>query len=195
MNWIASRFLRAKSWEIFLLFAGMMAVSTTAMAISMQRTSDQEFGKGLALWWGLDFLFMFCFLGWLWAMGSFLNSIVRPGLRPGLGLFRFALIYPMVYIAFFMIVFPPQPAVLALILPLHLVAMFCMFYIFNYVAKNLMLAETGKRVSFSDYAGPFFLIWFFLIGVWFVQPRINLLYAESKRGDGSTDDAATLLRI
>jgi uncharacterized RDD family membrane protein YckC len=46
------------------------------------------------------------------------------------------------------------------------------------VSKNLVLAETSKPASFYDYAGPFFLIWFFPIGVWFTQPRINRLYEQ-----------------
>jgi hydrogenase maturation factor len=41
------------------------------------------------------------------------------------------------------------------------------------------LAMTGRTVSFYDYAGPFFLWWFFPLGIWFVQPRINRLFANS----------------
>jgi hypothetical protein len=55
-----------------------------------------------------------------------------------------------------------------------------MFYNLYFVAKTLVLAETGKSASFYNYAGPFFLIWFFPIGVWFVQPRINRLYSEKR---------------
>jgi hypothetical protein len=45
-----------------------------------------------------------------------------------------------------------------------------MFYNLYFVSKNLVVAETGKPASFHDYAGPFFLIWFFPIGIWFIQP-------------------------
>src|SRR5262249_22613374 len=44
------------------------------------------------------------------------------------------------------------------------------------ISKSLVLAETTKPASFYDYAGPFFLLWFFPLGVWFTQPRINRLY-------------------
>ncbi len=53
-----------------------------------------------------------------------------------------------------------------------------MFYDLYFVSKNLVLAETSKSASFYDYAGPFFLIWFFPVGVWFIQPRINRLYGQ-----------------
>jgi len=66
-----------------------------------------------------------------------------------------------------------------LIFPLHLLAMFCLFYLLYFVSKSLVLAETCKPASFNEYAGLFFLIWVFPIGVWFIQPRINRQYAES----------------
>ncbi len=74
-----------------------------------------------------------------------------------------------------------NPALLAIIFPLHSLAVFCMFYDLYFVCKSLVLAETSRPVSFYDYAGPFFLIWFFPIGIWFTQPRVNRLYAERKK--------------
>ena len=71
-----------------------------------------------------------------------------------------------------------NPKLFVATVPLSLLAVFCMFYNLYFVAKNLVTAETGRSASFSNYAGPFFLLWFFLIGVWFIQPRINRLYTE-----------------
>jgi hypothetical protein len=185
MNRITDFFLRARSWEIFLLLFGLMSVSP----ILIFSSTIGETGKVSPLFFGLMVLFAICLNAWFWAVGSFLNTIVRPTLRPGVRLFRFAVIYPIVYIAVFSFFFPPQPAVFAVIFPLHLLAMFCMFYLLNFVSKNLALAETGRDVTFYDYAGPFFLLWFFPIGVWTVQPRINRLYAEGKSG-GEIDAGA-----
>lgn len=180
MTRIIRFFLRAKAWEIFLLLVGIMVVSQIGLVSSIQRPAG-DFGTGLPLFAGLILLFMFCFLGWFWAMGSFLNSIVQPRVRPGAGFFHFALVYPMLYGPVFMISFPPQPSRFAIIVPLHVLATVCMFYVLNFVSRNLVLAETNRDVTFHDYAGPFFLLWFFPIGVWTVQPRINRLYAEAKK--------------
>lgn len=112
-------------------------------------------------------------------MGSFLNSIGEPALRLRVSFFRFALLYPTVYIPIFFALFnTSRPALLALIFPLHVFAMFCLFYDLYFVSKSLALIETGELVSFYDYAGAFFLLWFFPLGVWFIQPRINRLYVE-----------------
>jgi hypothetical protein len=64
--------------------------------------------------------------------------------------------------------------------------MFCLFYCLRFVAKTLTLAETGKPASFYDYAGPFFLLWFYPVGIWIVQPRVNRLYMERSSVEPST---------
>ena len=169
----------------------MTLLAQIATFSSMRSATVQDFGKGLLPFWVLTLLSALCFNAWFWAMGSFLNAMVRPSLRPGVGFFRFALIYPILYIPVFIISFPQQPAMFALIFPLHLLAMFCMFYLLNFTSKNLALVETDRAVKFYDYAGSFFLLWFFPIGVWAVQPRINRLYAERKRGGESSGATAS----
>ncbi len=55
-------------------------------------------------------------------------------------------------------------------------------YSLYFVAKNLAMAEKQEKVAFYDYAGPFFLLWFFFIGVWVIQPRINKMFASEPAG-------------
>ncbi len=196
MDMIANLFLRAKHWQMFLLFAGVAFIGdVVALASSMSAPaqSPEDFGK-LGLSFGIVMvLFMFCFLGWFWSMGSFLSSIVQPALKLNTRLFHFALVYPALYVFVFIALFQSSttnPALLAIIFPLHFFAMFCIFYALYFVSKSLVLAETNKPVTFYDYAGPFFLIWFFPVGVWFIQPRINRLYAERKNIEPLTGGAS-----
>lgn len=188
MNAIASFFLRAKHWQIFLLCFGVFFVGGTALMLSTAATRSQEdFGKVDLLFGAVTVQFMLCFLAWLWSMGSFLNSMAKPMLRLRAGFFHFALVYPALYIFVFIAAIPRAGSELfAVILPLHFLAMFCMFYILYFVSKHLVLVETGKSASFYDYAGPFFLLWFYPIGVWIIQPRINRLYAERKNAESFT---------
>jgi uncharacterized RDD family membrane protein YckC len=181
MNVIASFFLRAKHWQIFLLLVGVGFVGNVALMISLSQTvrSPQDFANIGVPFGAVTVLLTFCLLAWFWSMGSFLSSIVQPTLRLKMGFFRFALIYPLLYIFVFAAFFQStntKPQLLAIIFPLHFFAVFCVFYDLYFVAKSLVLAETSKPASFYDYAGPFFLIWFFPIGIWFTQPRINRLY-------------------
>jgi hypothetical protein len=147
---------------------GDMAVIRTSLTTT--QSSQDLWNSGFALFAGLTLLFIFGFLGWFWSMGSFLDSIVQPELRLGMKLFRVAVIYPMFYLPLFMAFFlslSVMPMLFVMIFPLHLLAMSCMFYLLYFVSKSLVLAETSKAASFYDYAGPFFLLWFFPIGVWF----------------------------
>jgi hypothetical protein len=65
-----------------------------------------------------------------------------------------------------------------LLIPAHLFTMVCLFYILYFASKSLVLATTNKPASFSGYASPFFLLWFFPIGIWILQPRVNRLYTQ-----------------
>ena len=64
-------------------------------------------------------------------------------------------------------------SMIAIIVPLHLFSMFCIFYSLYFVAKTFKTVELQREVIFSDFAGEFFMIWFYPIGIWIVQPKIN----------------------
>ena len=59
--------------------------------------------------------------------------------------------------------------------PFHIVASLFIFSSIWTSAKAIVLAETKKIQTFDRYIGTFFLLWFFPIGIWFVQPRLNRL--------------------
>lgn len=183
MKVIFSFFLRAKHWQIFVLFVGYEVVSNLiTLPAFAGADSAQGFGRLMLINGIVTVPFLLFLLAWFWSMGSFLNSIVKPSLKLNADFFGFSLLYPPLYVlVFFLTIMKASPSpFVALILPFHLFAMFCLLYNLYFISKNLVQAETGKSVSFYDYAGPFFLIWFFPIGVWFTQPRINRLFAKSQ---------------
>ena len=144
--------------------------------------SWDDLGRADFVLLGGTVLYMICVLAWFWSMGSFLGSITTSELKLKEGFFRFALVYSAVYMfIFFTVILIPGPSKAALIVPLHLLCMFCLFYILYFVSKTLALVELGKAVTFYDYAGAFFLMWFYPVGVWFIQPKVNRLYAEAGR--------------
>src|SRR5690606_5567733 len=61
-------------------------------------------------------------------------------------------------------------AIIPIVLILHLFSMFCIFYCLYFIAKALKAVEWQRTVTFSDFAGEFFLIWFFPVGIWIIQP-------------------------
>jgi hypothetical protein len=73
--------------------------------------------------------------------------------------------------------FPVNPFIFALIVPLNFIAMFCIVYCLYFIAKVLKTVELQRPVRFGEFARELFLIWFFPIGIWIIQPRINKLFA------------------
>lgn len=67
-----------------------------------------------------------------------------------------------------------------LFMALSLFVTFCAFYQYWFIAKTIKTAELQRDVKFSEYVGEFFLVWFYPIGVWILQPTINKLVAEDK---------------
>ena len=65
--------------------------------------------------------------------------------------------------------------IIAVIIPLHFFSMFCILYCFYFTAKTIKTAELERKVGFGDFVGEFLLLWFYPIGIWFLQPRVNKL--------------------
>lgn len=62
--------------------------------------------------------------------------------------------------------------------PFHLVAMSCVFYCIYFNAKSLKAVELQRAVQFKDFSNEFLLMWFFPIGIWFIQPRLNTIISN-----------------
>ena len=131
--------------------------------------------------------------GWFWAVGVGLQHKLPPEVTMKVGRFKIFLLIPVVYILcivgfvastmsnVFQNGTPPDFEIvwiIAFIVPLHFFCMFCIFYGMYFVAKTFKSAELQREVILSDYEGEFFLIWFFPIGIWFIQPKINEMIEE-----------------
>jgi hypothetical protein len=177
MKALRNFFVRSPHWQVFTFLMGLLCVGEILMIAVGPKGDSVEIPLVSVI---VAELCWICFALWFWSLGSFLNSIVRPDLRLNVRFFQFALAYPPVYMAVFQVVFErPTTAYVTAMFPFHLLAMFCVFFDLKFVSQSLAMAETGRAVSFYDYAGPFFLLWFFPVGIWFVHPRINRLYDAS----------------
>jgi hypothetical protein len=175
-------FVTARHWQVFLLLTGSFVIAQ-AFGQSMiigDGGAQAQFQQAIGPFFLMTCLIMALYLSWLWALGSFAWELARSHARPAMSRFRFALLYPIAYLPVFYLLFPKtgEPSgFVVVIIPLHFLAMFCMFYNLYFVAKCLALAEGKRADSFYDFAGAFFLLWFFPVGIWFLQPRVNALAA------------------
>lgn len=197
------RFLRAKHWQLFLLIFGfpffgqLFVMGLMFSNIGWQTEINSPFSLSYFAVFPIVMLaYVAIFYGWFWAMGVGLQSKVPEGVNMKVGRFKFFFFTPIVYFLLLMgVIFigtyaatngafennpSPEPYIglVFLLIPLHLFAMFCSFYCLYFVSKTIKTVELQREASFSDYVGEFFLLWFYPIGIWIIQPKINKMMEE-----------------
>lgn len=190
------KLLLLKHWQLFLLTYGvpilMQFVMMGYLFWSIENAVTSPGASMIGMTMGASFisaLFAMILFAWLWAMGTGLVKKLPEGMQMNFGFFKFAMIFPITYfLLVFLFVFllqnsntEPSPWFALIIIP-HLFTMFCIFYIFYFNAKALKSVEFGREARVGDYIGEFFLMWFLFIGIWFIQPRLNKLFAEGEEG-------------
>ena len=180
---------RLKAWQVFILLVlPMLAfqfyfMSNMPSPTSSSQPSMEEFEALFRQTMLMSLLMVVLLLTWLLSIGFAANRRVERNLRLKTRLAIGCGLYAASYIALAQFIFPrpgsssSEAVSMGLVVPLHLLAMIAIFYVLAFAARNIIMAERQSAVSFFDYSGPFFLMWFSPIGVWFVQPRVNRLVA------------------
>lgn len=61
--------------------------------------------------------------------------------------------------------------------PLFLVATLSLFYCLYFTARALKTVELRRVITLQEYAAEFVQLWYFPLGVWILQPRINKIFS------------------
>jgi len=196
--------LKAKHWQVFLILVGlpllmlfiMMGTMFSSMATepSAQGVMSPFFLPLFGIGTSVSSLGLYA---WYWSVGVGLQRFVPDGVNLKVNRFKFFLLFTPIYILLVMTLLPVMgsveqiisPWIFLIILPLHLLAMFSGIYMLYFSAKTIRSAELKRRASISDYIGEFFLIWFYPIGIWFIQPRINRIAEHRLSSDIDSLDA------
>jgi hypothetical protein len=194
MNSIQRIFLRSKHWEIFLLciamgfffrlvinvLLGNPPFSSTTNAPDNFLIRVLQSGTGIGLY------------AWAYFAGSFLNSISPARLR-----LRHFVFFVALGVSVLLDLFPTHwwdkgiPLLFGL-LPIDLI---CYAYIVRFPSKSLVIAEEQNPAPFSQYKNEFILAFFYPIGIWFLQPRINELYAAHQNSVTAIDPADSTTQL
>ena len=162
-------FLKAKSWQLFLIFMAVIVSQPLLMAVLQNPMIAFGFSTGCL---------MLLLVGWLWSIGIASNKLLPEHLTRSTNLYSLGLVFASVYGCAFGFFVSPTTGFPGYLLPFHLASMFFMFYALWFTAKQFTALQRKKAVTFFDFSGPFFMLWFFPIGVWFIQPRINSLLRQ-----------------
>ncbi len=184
-------FLQLKHWQLFILLIGIpLAIEFLTVGFIF---SDDDFSSGLEQFLHIFPILMLLYIGvlfsWLGSVGVFLSKKLPIDAPMPRGLFNGAIIIPTLYILFIcwfvaMLMWGDEMSELFLeenltmILVAHFSSIACFFFIFHFNAKALKSVELQRPVLLGDYISEFFLFWFFPVGLWFLQPRINKLLEE-----------------
>lgn len=191
-----TKFLTLKHWQLFGLLLGLpMIFQFIFMGSMISNNNPTIVFKAFPI---IMILYMGLFLGWFYSLGTNLHKKLPETVNMNLKKFKIFLLIPTVYMLFISFYMSslfsnvstniePNPAIFGIIFPLHLFSMFCIFYCLYFISKELKAVEWQKPVTFSDYAGEFFLIWFFPLGIWIIQPRINKLFENITDGETEND--------
>jgi len=169
-------FLKLKHWQLLgLLFFSQFVSMIVAVSLEEQPTV-MLIGSLLSV--GI-------FFGWFYALGINLNKRLPTKAKLNLSKFKWFMLILIAYsILFCVFVFyfwlkANRAGTFTVMLPFHFLSMFCMLYCLYFNAKSLKAVELQRPVTFGDCIEEFFLIWFFPIGIWIIQPRINKMFDES----------------
>ena len=168
-------FLKIKHWQLFILLVGTMFL---VQFITLESFKSGEQPNIIPLM-GLTLFMMLIYMSWLWAIASACYEALPEHLAQSPKIMKIGIIYTVIYTVVISLLFHGNDIHSFVLIP-HLLAMAAIFYALGFTAKQLIKLEQQKEVTFVDYSGPFFLFWFFPIGVWFIQPKVNKLLASEK---------------
>lgn len=199
--------LRAKHWQLFLLtFVIPMIFQLGFMGVFFARAfGSTEPDPTVILSYFKYFPILIVLIGsvqfaWFWAVGVGLHNKVPENIK--LSLIRFKLAFLCIIITIVVMVYamtslmssamtmgpsgfnPAIPGVMVLFAFLSTISI---IYIYYFIAKTLKTAELQRELTIGDYIGEFFLIYFFPIGIWFIQPKVNEIYTGHSTSDQFTD--------
>ncbi len=179
------KFLQLKHWQLFALLFGTTFILQIFTFGSVAITNEPK--TLVFIFPIIMIIYLGLFFSWFYSMGTNLHRKLPPTVKMNLKRFKLYLMIPIIYI-FVISVFQigmisevtrnnsPDPIYFLFIVPIHLFSIFCIFYCMYFIAKVFKSVEVQKPVTFSDFAGELFLLWFFPVGIWILQPRINKIF-------------------
>lgn len=193
--------LKAKHWQIFLLTFGIplgfqfgLMISIILNVATQTHPNPEWMISYMRFFPAIMILFVSISFAWFWSVAVGLQKKVPADVSMKVKKFKILFFIPLVYILILMVFFSvsisgfmmgsAEPnvgiigGIIAVIFPLHLFSMFCIFYSLYFVAKTFKTIELQREVKFGDFAGEFFMIWFYPIGIWILQPKINQMIEE-----------------
>ena len=187
-------FLTMKHWQLFLLLMGIpMALQMAAIPIVLDNSGGLEIVLQAMPY--VIILVAGFFFAWVHTLGAALHAKLPESAPMSLLTFRLMLAIPATLVLTIAVlawlVFTDHTEVfrgmddafVSAFLILYFMSLFATLYVLYFISKSLVSVEEQAPVTFKRYAGAFFALWFFPLGIWFFQPRVNAIFDESSNPD------------
>jgi hypothetical protein len=173
-------FLKVKAWQLFIL---LVALPVGIRYVLWTKQEAWDFVMRCEVEPLVALVYLGLLFGWFWVLGTQINMKVPIDIKPKVRLFKFSVIYSAIELELFISLYAYLSAsysvpgyIVYVVMPFHALAMFCLFYSLYFISKNLVMAERKKQVKFNDVDVLIILLFFYPVGMWFIQPRINRLF-------------------
>jgi hypothetical protein len=191
--------LELKNWQLFWIWIGPQLLLGTFSTLVLSGSGYAYFGLTLLLFIFSFLVFTGILIQWFYKIGTVLYTYLPRGISMPVNRFKIFMTVAVGYIVYVILsIFRgvlsvyseaeyPSTLGTGLLIGAHLFAMFCMFYCIYFNARILKTVELKRAVTFRDFRTDFFRIWFFPIGIWNIQPRLNKIVAEPAAGKPDMD--------
>jgi len=165
--------LKLKHWQIFLIFCLGSLTSNFTL-------ENEEFVTAVINAFGLIIYFF-----WYFSVGLELTEYLPPRIELPKTLFIINAFLLLLSFSVILILFDGSFTGTGLLSFLWIGYLtFAMFQFMLFPSKTLKTIEPGQEATFGQYVGYFFLMIFWPIGIWFIQPKINkIIKAADNNGE------------
>jgi len=161
--------LNASAWKLFVVQTVLpVAAIEGAMQFQNPILFSIAFAAATLVFGGV----VFC---WLREVSRASNARLPEQLRRSTTGMECGLVFAVLYLATALAFLAARPAFdppMLILLP-HLLSMAAIFYALWFTAKQLTAVRQGGAPTFGGTLGRFFLVWYFPIGIWFLQPQVR----------------------
>ena len=187
--------LKGKHWQVFLLLFGLPILGIIFFLIFMVVFAETQTHTAATLVVAAV-LFSFIiasagFLIWLYYLTSKLYARLMNKANVNFGLFKVCIVMLGIFLLCLTSVLyniadkftglgarTIAEGTLATVMPpLFLLATLSLFYCLYFTARALKTVELRRVITVQEYAAEFVQLWYFPLGVWILQPRINKIFS------------------
>ncbi|MCT4624768.1 MAG: hypothetical protein N4A46_14195 [Schleiferiaceae bacterium] len=182
-------FLKAKHWQLFIPLIIIPILGIVYLIFQMLEFAEMPYpaqpdandvNSFLSTLMIFVLLPVITLAGWMWSVGVGLNDQLHWKLQKNTTLFKICVVLPAIAalisaFGFVNAIYDPyeSPQLLSFLVVLNLISSLAMFYSFYFMGRIIKTAEHQADVAFRDYLAEIFMIWFYFIGIWFLQPKVN----------------------